>query len=230
MIIIGYRNNHDIDIKFNSGYISKNNSYINFKKGTVKDKFYPSFLNKGYMGDGKYVSKIKGKRTIAYQKWRAMLSRCYSETRPKTYKDCIVCDEWLNFQNFAQWIEDNYYEIEDEKIELDKDILIKGNKIYSPETCLLVPKRLNDIILNRSNDRSKVYIGVYKNGEKYIAGCNSINGNRNYIGTYDTKEEAFHAYKNFKESEINKIANIYKDKIPEKVYNAIISYKIEETD
>lgn len=228
-MIIDYRGNHDIDVKFKSGYIARSVSYNNFIRGSVSDKMHPSFLGVGYMGDGKFTSKINDRRTIAYQKWRAMLSRCYGNKKPKTYENCTVCDEWLNFQNFAQWIEDNYYTIEGERIELDKDILVKGNKIYSPNTCLLIPKKLNDIILNRTNDRSSVCLGVRKHGDKYIAYCNR-EGFSPYIGIYDTKEEAFAIYKKYKLDEIIRVANIYKDIIPLKVYNAIISYDIQITD
>lgn len=75
-----------------------------------------------------------------------MLERCYSaryQERKPTYKGCSVCDEWLNYQNFAKWYDDNYYEIKGEIMCLDKDILVKGNKIYSPENCVFVPNYIN---------------------------------------------------------------------------------------
>lgn len=230
MTIVNYNNRRDIDVEFDSGYIAKNIQYNAFLKGTVKDKFEPSFLGVGYTGDGKFVTKINGKHTYIYNKWRAMLTRCYGKNQRKTYDDCFVCKEWLNFQNFAQWLSDNLYEIDDEQMELDKDIKIKNNKMYSPDTCLLIPKRINDIILNRTFDRSKVCLGVYEYEDKFIAACNKIDGSSRYIGIFNTIEEAFNAYKSVKENEIKKIAELYKDKIPNHVYDAIISYKVEITD
>lgn len=223
-------NNNNVDVEFDSGYIAKNIQYINFLKGTVKDKFEPSFLGVGYTGDGEFVTKIKGKHTYIYNKWRAMLTRCYGKNQRKTYDDCYVCDKWLNFQNFAQWLNDNLYEIDGEQMELDKDIKIKNNKVYSPETCLLIPKRINDVILNRTFDRSSICLGVHKHGDKFVTACSRIDGSNGYIGTFNTKEEAFNAYKSTKESEIKKIEDLYKDKIPKHIYEAIIAYKVEITD
>lgn len=74
-----------------------------------------------------------------------MMNRCYGDKHKYSqysYKGCTVCEEWHNYQNFAKWYEDNYYNCEEE-LELDKDIIIYGNKLYSPETCLFVPKLVN---------------------------------------------------------------------------------------
>ena len=85
-----------------------------------------------------------------------MLRRCYDEKLHKkypTYIDCKVCEEWLNFQNFAKWYYNNYYEIENEKICLDKDILHKGNKIYSPDNCVFVPNNINVLFVKSDKSR-----------------------------------------------------------------------------
>lgn len=77
-----------------------------------------------------------------------MLNRCCSgklHKRESTYINCKVCDEWLNFQNFSEWFKNNYYEVEGQRMELDKDILNKGNKIYSPNTCIFVPHNINNL-------------------------------------------------------------------------------------
>ena len=137
----------------------------------------------------------------------------------------------MNFQNFAEWYEENKYEVHGEKIHLDKDILIKGNKIYSPETCLLVPQRINDLFIKRGNDRGDSPIGVCNPNEdnKYMVQC--LQGNKSrFIGYYDDELEAFYAYKTAKESYIKQVADDYKDKIPPIVYNALYNYEIEITD
>ena len=76
----------------------------------------------GYNSKGKHPTKINGKLTKYYAIWKSMLQRCYSprcQEKYPTYKDCEVCEEWYDFQNFAQWYEENYYEIKGEKICLD---------------------------------------------------------------------------------------------------------------
>lgn len=96
--------------------------------------------NAFFIGNGKYKSKIGQERTVAYERWRGMISRCtdvkYQERFP-TYKGCSVCDEWRNFQNFAKWHEE-HYPSDGGSYHLDKDIKVAGNKVYSPTTCMYV--------------------------------------------------------------------------------------------
>ena len=159
-----------------------------------------------------------------------MLERCYNpnykDNKP-TYKECKVCNEWLNYQNFAKWFEDNYYTIENEKVALDKDILIKNNKIYSPNTCIFVPVRINSLFLKRQNYRGDTPIGVHYVDltKKYEAQCAGNN-----LGAYDTPEEAFSVYKQYKENMIKQVADEYKNLIPEKLYNAMYEYEVEIDD
>ena len=114
----------------------------------------------------------------------------------------------------------------------DKDIKFKGNKIYSPKTCILVPKRLNSIILNRHNDRGNECIGVYYIDDrgKYIASCNTLGKKNRYIGIFNTELEAFNAYKTTKEKEIKRVLELYKEYLPTDVYEAILSYKVDFDD
>jgi hypothetical protein len=167
-----------------------------------------------------------------------MITRCYNQNQRyinPTYEDCTVCDEWHNFQNFAQWYKDNYYTIENERMELDKDILIKNNKIYSPETCIFVPKFINILFVKGNKTRGQLPIGTsygYKNNY-IIASCGIVeNGKRKQknIGDFKNPEEAFKAYKTFKENYIKQIADQYKDKIPQKLYEAMYKYEVEITD
>lgn len=101
----------------------------------------------GYVGNGEYVTKKNGVHTTAYNKWHGILERCYSlKARAKhpTYSDCSMCDEWLNFQVFAKWFYDNYPN-DGVKYNIDKDIKVKGNRIYSPDTCLFVTPEDNGL-------------------------------------------------------------------------------------
>ena len=149
MIITRYKNAIDIDVYFPEyDWTFKNSAYKEFKNGKIKCPYKRSVCGVGYIGEGKYKVKENGKNTRVYDTWHDMLRRCYDskfhEKRP-TYVDCEVCEEWHNFQNFAKWYDNNYYEIEGERMHLDKDILVKHNKIYSSETCVFVPHAINSL-------------------------------------------------------------------------------------
>jgi hypothetical protein len=163
-----------------------------------------------------------------------MIHRSYSDKlqiKQPAYKGCTVAEEWHNFQTFAKWFDENYYEVEGERMELDKDILVKGNKHYSPETCVFVPKTLNTLLIKASVRRGLLPIGVSKNNGKYQANCyNTSVGKLEYLGRFDNPEDAFLVYKEYKEQNIKKVAEDYKSRIPEILYSALVNYKVEITD
>ena len=234
MTIIKYTNTSNILVKFENGYTVKAN-YLNFKTGEIKSPYDKSVYNIGYIGEGKYKPKINSIKTEQYNSWYDMMKRCYSNVLHKkrpTYIGCTVCDEWHNFQNFAKWYDKNYYEIENQRMCLDKDILHKGNKIYSPETCIFVPQNINSLFTKTNALRGKYPIGVRfrKDCNKYNSCCSNGNKKRICLGVYNTPEEAFYVYKNYKENLIKQIADKYKNKIPQKLYNAMYKYKVEITD
>lgn len=231
MVIINYRDRHNIDVKFDNGYIVNETTYMEFCNGSILNPLFPSYLNKGFLGIGEYKTRENNIKTSAYVKWGSMLTRCYSSKYKEiTYQDCFVCDEWLNYQNFAKWHYENYYLLENERVELDKDILERDNKEYCPQKCMYVPHKINSIICNRSNNRGKYAIGVSQtpNG-KFISNCN-INGKTKYLGLFTTELEAFLAYKKAKESEICRLAETYRGKIPDKVIETIQQYKVRIKD
>lgn len=166
-----------------------------------------------------------------------MLKRCYDPNyidRP-TYKDCSVCNEWLCFENFEKWFDKNYYEIPNEKMYLDKDILVKGNKIYSPLYYRIVPNTINCLFTKSNKIRGIYPIGVYYSDiSKKIKSQLSILKNNKKIkkglGYYNTPEDAFEAYKKAKEQYIKNTADKYKKYIPLEIYNAMYEYKVEITD
>lgn len=173
------------------------------------------------------------KGTSFYKAWFSMLTRCYNKqlqiTKHKSYVDCSVCEEWLTLSNFKEWFEnpENGYR---DGYHLDKDILVKGNRIYSPETCCFVPNEINSLFTKSNALRGKYPIGVIVSPyNKFIA---KLSGQRTYLGSYDTPEEAFNAYKQAKEKHIKEIAQKYfnEGKITERVYNALMKYEVELTD
>lgn len=237
MTIIKYVNAHDIVVEFENGYIT-HTGYNNFKIGQVRNPYDKSVHNVGYIGEGEYKVSINKKATKVYNVWMTMIRYCYSKKLhdiDATGKDCSVCNEWHNFQNFAKWFHENYYEIEGEKMNIDKDILHKGNKIYSPDNCVFVPESINRIFTKRQNYRGQYPIGVKKEDLKYRVDINFYDFNskktsKKYVGRYRTIEEAFDVYKKEKQKSIKEFANYYKNSIPQKIYNAMINYKVEITD
>lgn len=191
------------------------------------------------MGEGKYKPTNNNKYTKQYSYWKHMLRRCYSNeylTKEPTYLDKIVCKEWHNFQTFAKWFDENYYEIEGQRMQLDKDILNKGNKIYSPQTCIFVPQRINNLFVKRDSKRGRYPIGVYldkyTNRFKAHISIEHEDGSKRqkHLGRFNTPEEAFEVYKIEKEKYIKEVAEEYKDKIPKELYDAMYKYEVEITD
>lgn len=234
MTIINYINNKNITVLFDNGFKS-NTRYDHFIEGSVKHPYDRTICNIGFLGEGDYKVKIKGKHTKAYSIWNNIIQRCYnplSQIKNITYKDCLVCDDWHNFQNFAKWYYENYYEVQNQNMCLDKDILIKGNKIYSPKTCVFVPNDINVLFTKRQNDRGDYPIGVtyVERDKKYLVQCSSKNNKSRFVKYCDSAEEAFYIYKEYKENIIKLIAEKYKPQIPELLYLALINYKVEIND
>lgn len=158
-----------------------------------------------------------------------MLERCYNlehQERQPTYKGCKVDERWHNFQNFAQWYEENYKE----SCVLDKDILVKGNKIYSFKNCCFVPQDINNLLIKANSIRGKYPIGVSLHKEGRFQVRLNIYGKRIYLGLFDTYQQAFQAYKITKEQYIKEMAEKWRYKITEPTYQALINYQVEITD
>lgn len=235
MEIIEYKSRHDILVKFIKHGNIVSTTWNHFKSGGVRNVYDRTVCNNGYIGEGIYKVKINGKVAPQYNTWVKMLDRCYSinkSVRYPTYKDCTVCDEWHNFQNFASWYDENYYEIEGKIMELDKDILIKGNKVYRPEACVFVSHDINSLILKTDSRRGKYPIGVSleKRYNKFVAQCADPFSNRSFVGHFDNPIDAFNAYKEYKESIIRQVADIYRGRIPTNLYNALIDYEVDIFD
>jgi hypothetical protein len=237
MTIVDYISATNIIVQFDNGFKIKT-AYKCFQKGEVTNLYDKTVYEVGYLGEGNYKTKVNGVQEIKYKIWKGILQRCYNKKRKSelpTYKDCVVCDEWLNYQNFAKWYDDNYYKIEGQRMELDKDILYKGNKIYSPETCVFAPKYINTLFIKHNATRGKYPLGVnyHKDTKRYEASCSTLKNNKIkevFLGYHDTSEKAFEAYKTFKEKYIKEVADEYKNKIPQKLYDAMYNWKVEITD
>lgn len=187
----------------------------------------PTMCGVGYRG-----SENVDCTSESYLKWHDMLVRCYNEKfheRQPQYKGCTVCEEWLNYSNFKVWYDRN--KIAGMSLDLDKDILFKGNKVYSPETVALVPHVINTLFLSRKEARGDYPIGVsYEKEKKKFRACMGFMGEQIKLGTFDTAESAFARYKEYKEDFIQDLAKQYRYILPYKVYEAMMNWKIEIDD
>lgn len=225
MKIVAVRSSMDFDVEFldEHHYVRKHCTSANWKKGSIKNPFDKTIFNIGYLGVGEYKAKENGKPTLPYSIWLHMIERCYAEHKqdehPAYYGISECCKEWLNYQVFAEWYMNNRYEI-DERLDLDKDIMFPGNKIYSPYHCLLVPHRINLMFTNKKNNRG-LPNGIYHEVSGY-----SSRYNTEELGIYSTLESAYDVYAKRKKEEIIKVANKYKEIIPDEVYQALLNYEV----
>lgn len=146
-VVEEYINSSNVTVRFLETGGVKKTKYCHVLSGGVRDDMFPSVCGVGYIGNGNYKSRIGRVKTTCYHKWRSMINRCYSDEYHKlkpTYKDCTVCEEWHNFQNFAKWFEDNYPQ-DGKDYQLDKDIKVRGNRVYSPDTCMFVSASDNTV-------------------------------------------------------------------------------------
>ncbi|MCU7836489.1 MAG: hypothetical protein KZQ83_14725 [gamma proteobacterium symbiont of Taylorina sp.] len=206
-------------IKFNSGY-----EYIvdrrELRKGNIKDRLHPSVFGIGYIGIGNFKSGKSLKHTKEYRIWKGMLARVYdkkSHIKNPTYTEISVCNEWHNFQNFAQWYSDNYID----GYHLDKDILVRNNKEYSPSTCIFVPQWLNNLLTDHASKRGHYSQGVTKNNNKYQANV-SLNGVYTALGRFSTEREAHKVYLLTKGEHIKECSQ--KPDVPKKLIDPLIDY------
>ena len=225
-VVVNYTNYDDVTVKFvETGYETKTRMG-NLKLGKVKDYLHPSIYGKGILGEG---FKQSESQSYCFQLWKNMLKRCYSEVSFKkspSYEQCLTSETFNHYQQFKTWC-NSQLGFDQEGWELDKDILVKGNKIYSEDTCCFVPKEINLLLVKHDKGRGDYLLGVdyHKNRKQFRARCSD-----KHLGWFNTELEAFHAYKQAKEAYIKEVANKWKDQIDPKVYEALMKYEVEITD
>lgn len=228
-IVLDYKNAKEVTVEFYEPRCIIVCEVSKLKKGQIKNPMKPSYYNKGYIGVGKYGFKDFN----AYRTWQSMLVRAYSDNYHKdkpSYKDVTVCEEWLNFQNFAEWFyHQEFSEAKDDKdksYQLDKDILVKGNKVYSPETCCFVPQDINILFTRKNRIREKsVGVNFRKSSNKFQARI-SCCGIDKHLGYFDEFEEAFKVFKINKESLIKDLAEKWKFGISKNVYETLLEFEV----
>lgn len=222
--IINYRFSRDLDIQFEDGTILYSRFYSEVKNGSIRNKNMPTCYGKGIVGYGKYKPSSHKK---FFDLWYRMLERCYSEEYHKkqpTYKGVEVCEEWLFFQNFAEWVENNYNTETMKGWQLDKDSICIDCRKYSPEVCSFIPRIINNAIIDMSNLKGDLPTGVTKIKDKYVA---KIGKNQDKIGSYDNPLEAGLAYKKERELRFKDLLFKYKEKLDPRLYDCLFNRELK---
>jgi hypothetical protein len=236
--ILKYNNKTNVEILFLKTGYETSVQLTNIRNGNVKDPYLPSVCGIGITG-AKYPTKVNDVRTKEYVLWQSMLQRCYSDTdvcgafkkKHPTYIDCEVSDKFKSYEYFYEWCH-SQIGFGNEGWHLDKDLLVKGNKVYSENTCVFIPQEVNSLLVKSTASRGKHLIGVYwnKRNKAFVAQVCKSKGKRDYLGLFKTELEAFNAYKQAKEAFIKEQANKWKGKIDDRAYEALMSYEVNIDD
>ncbi|KAF0567399.1 hypothetical protein FQV37_2255 [Psychrobacter nivimaris] len=225
--VVKYNTAKDITVRFLDLYrYERTTNQSNLRNGRIKNPYHPSVYGIGFIGEGPFKTQKNGKRLGSYSTWQAMLNRCYSEKSLKfrpSYHDCEVDKNWWNYQNFCQWYYSNNFS--GIGYDLDKDVLVSGNKMYSESTCAFVPREINSLLLKCGKSYGVSGIkGACKNIDKYSAhlsnGTESI-----FLGRFETAQEAHQAYVFAKEAYVKEVANKWRGLIDERVYDALMNWR-----
>ena len=231
--ILKYNNAKEVEIQFiNTGFeVVVELGHI--RNGNVKDQYSPSVFGVGVTGT-KYLTTINGRNIKEYMLWCNMLRRCYSDNFKKknpTYEGCEVGDKFKSYEYFYEWCH-SQVGFANKDWQLDKDLLIKGNKVYNESTCVFIPKDINSLLTKSAASRGEHLIGVCwsKTHKAFRATVRKNKGKQEHLGLFNTEIEAFNAYKKAKESFIKEQANQWKSEIDPRAYNTLMNYEVNSDD
>ena len=228
--VIEYESNTKVKVLFLDTGSEQYVTLQRLRSGGITDKFSKTYNGIGAIGNT--TTKKDGKFKNSFLKWRCMLKRCGDKTYLKdkpTYQQCCVSETFSVYENFEKWF-DKQVGNECVDFELDKDLLDKGNKIYSEDLCVLLPKDINMALIKKESTRGQYLIGVSKTKSgKFNSDCRVGEGIK-IRGLFDTEIDAFSYYKINKENYIKELAEKWKSKIDERAYQALINYTVEITD
>ena len=232
LIITKYVNSKAVCVKFVVTGYETTTQASNVIAGSVKDRLLPTVHGIGITGD--IQVNVNGQYLKEYKIWKRVLCRCYSVGYQKvqpTYIDCSVSENFRYLQYFKEWCNNQIgFNSVDEKgkpFALDKDILVKGNRVYNEDVCVFVPQEVNLLFTKRDKSRGEYPIGVSFHKSR---GMLTATLNNKYLGYFNTAEQAFQVYKTAKEAYIKEVANKWKDKIDPKVYNTLMNYEVNIDD
>ena len=231
--ILKYNDAYNVDVQFLKTGFETRAQLGNIRNGEVKDLYSSSVHGVGILGT-RHPSTINGVNTKEYEIWYSMLSRCYNDAYKKhrpTYEGCEVSDNFKYYEYFYEWCH-SQVGFGNQGWHLDKDLLVKGNKVYSEDSCVFIPQEVNSLLIKHEASRGEHLIGVCwcKRDKAFKAQISKNKGSPEHLGYFKTELEAFKAYKQAKESFIKEVAEKWKGKIDERAYEALMSYTVEITD
>lgn len=224
-IVVEYKNNREVTIEYPSGQKEVHQN-VALVRGKFKDKGQPTYLGVGILGYDHTNS-----REQSYITWSNMLNRVYAPRSGKEeiyYGGCSVAEEWLYLQTFKKWFGSQAY---CNGYHLDKDLLNKGNKVYGPEFCVLLPQEVNKFLSKARRNRGKWPLGV-----SYMGCCGkwrseiSVGGKKVHLGLFKSVEEAFAAYKIAKESEAKRLAAFWQSRVDPRAIEALNRFEVQIDD
>lgn len=167
----------------------------------------------------------------SYRVWNGMLRRAepkYAKQYP-SYAGTSVAPEFHRFADFSRWaMQQVGWGVEGHQ--LDKDLLSKDSRVYSPSTCVFLPMPINVLLTRGDRNRGVLPIGVKATGYGQFFARMKIDGVDTRLGRFQTIDDAFQAYKAAKEANIKRLAEQYKDQIDPRAYAALLAYQVEITD
>ena len=231
--ILKYNDARNVEIQFVKTGFEMVTQLGHIRSGGIKDPYVPSVFGVGITGT-KYLASVNGTLTKEYVLWKHMLMRCYSDKYQKkrpTYEGCEVSENFLYYEYFYEWCH-KQIGFSNQGWHLDKDLLIKGNKIYSEDSCVFIPVEINSLLVKSTASRGEHLIGVYwhKRGKAFIAQVRKNKGKQEHLGYFNTELEAFKAYKQAKEAFIKEQAEKWKSQIDQRAYEALMNYEVSIND
>lgn len=221
VVLVEYKNYRNVKIKFLNTSFEKWARMDHLLKGSVKDTtVFGEVLSFGVNDFPECCKYVRNR-------WNHVMRRCYSVKFKEEYASYVRCTSSENFRSlryFSSWW-DIQVGSSNKDWQLDKDILVKGNKLYSEDTCVFVPREINNLFNKPNNSTKLIGTSLCKRSNKFRA----ILKNK-HIGLFQTEVEAFYAYKEAKEAYIKEVAEKWKGQIDPRVYNALMNYQVEITD
>lgn len=229
--VIEYINKSKVLIEFQDEYkVQKWVEKSEITNGTARNPYRKTLFDRGFFGEGPFKAKQNGANTPEYSVWSGVFWRCYDERKlikHPTYNGCEIQEKWYNFQEFAKWLVNRpQFSL---GWQIDKDLLVRGNKLYSEETCCLLPPELNIFLAVKKDGIKYPGVSFDKKGNKYRSQIvdHKGNGKTRHLGWSDNPAELFILYKEAKEDEAKFLAEKWKSQLDLKAYEKLMCWTIE---